>query len=275
MTVSFDASEINNWSDTAEAAHRLPELIRRLVLATLSESPVRIHMPSGSSVRLSGWDGLLEVRRGNAWVPDGVSAWEFSCNKGVTAKANEDYEKRSEDPLGLDMATTTFVFVTPRRWAGKWKWEKARRAEGLWADVRALDADDLVAWLEQSSKVTNWFAELIDKWSPDYEILERIEDRQIETKSEIASGLHDLTAKMQTLSDSIVPPDPEAVTDQAYDVLSTRIDSARDLLRKGLNRGSPLATRRDARRYGRPAGRSQVPSCHELGSLRAGQRQDR
>ena len=59
MTPSFDASEIDHWPDTAETAHKLPELIRRLVLATLTEPPSRIDMPRGSSVRMSGWDGLL------------------------------------------------------------------------------------------------------------------------------------------------------------------------------------------------------------------------
>ena len=216
----------------------LPELIQKLVLATLPESPSRINMPSGSSVRLSGWDGFLEVERGNAWIPDGVSAWEFSCRKGVPTKANEDYEKRSAGPLGLDMATTTFVFVTTRRWTGKSKWERDRRAEGRWCDVRVLDADDLVAWIEQSPDVTNWFAELIGKWSPDYEILERVEDRQIETKSEIESGFSAMTAKIQSLSDSLVASagvaDPKAEHDQEHQILSAKIDSARDLIKRGL-----------------------------------------
>ena len=234
MTVSFDASEINNWSDTDSSSTRLPELVRKLVLATLPEFPKRIHMPSGSSVRLSGWDGFLEVGQGNAWVPDGVSGWEFSCEKGVTSKANRDYGKRTADSLGLDKATTTFVFATPRRWAGKLEWEWNHRAEGLWRDVRALDADDLVVWLEQSPEVTNWFAEMVGKWSQSYEILERIEDRQIESRSEVVSGLSDLNEQVKYLSDSIVAPGAEVELDQEYQKLSTKIDSARDLVRKGL-----------------------------------------
>ena len=158
MTDSFDASEIDNWSDTAEATHRLPELILHLVLATLPEHPLRIDMPSGSSVRLPGWDGLLEVGRGNAWAPSGVSGWEFSCNKEVTSKANDDYEKRTADPLGLDKAAASFVFATSRRWNGKRQWVRERREEGKWQDVRAYDADDLAIWLDESPEVTRWFA---------------------------------------------------------------------------------------------------------------------
>ncbi len=38
------------------------------------------------------------------------------------------------------------------------------RAEGLWAHVRTLDADDLVAWLEEApEEVAIWFARLIRK----------------------------------------------------------------------------------------------------------------
>ena len=199
MTVSFDASEINNWSDTADAEHKLPELIRRLVLATLPEPPSRIDMPSGSSVRLSGWDGLLEVGRGNAWAPSGVSGWEFSCDKGVTSKANDDYEKRTADPLGLKMTTATFVFVTPRRWMGKRQWERERHEEGKWRDVRAYDADDLVSWLQQSEEVTRWLIGVIYKRSFDYEAMNRIEDRQQETKDQVTAGFADIEVELQTL----------------------------------------------------------------------------
>ena len=37
------------------------------------------------------------------------------------------------------------------------------RQEGHWADVRALDADDLIAWLGQAPAVAGWFARLIGK----------------------------------------------------------------------------------------------------------------
>ena len=160
--ISFDPSEITNWSDNPDAPHRLPELIRRLILATVP-MPSSIDMPGGSSVNMSGWDGLLVSDYGNVWVPCGSSAWEFSCEKDSSRKATADYKKRTADPRGVDVSKTTFVFVTPRRWAGKGKWAKDSREEGQWADVRALDADDLVPWLEQATAVGHWFARLISK----------------------------------------------------------------------------------------------------------------
>ena len=162
--ISFDSSEIDNWSDKPDAHHRLPELIRRLVMATVP-MPSGIDIPSGSSVRLPGWDGLVDVEGGNAWVPSGLSAWELSCenSRSLRNKATADYRKRTANPQGVDIPSTAFVFATTRRWAGKREWARERREEGLWADVRAIDADDLVAWLEQTPDVSVWFARLIGK----------------------------------------------------------------------------------------------------------------
>ncbi len=93
----FDPSAIANWADQPEAAQQLPELIRRLILATV---PALSHLdiPGGSAVWLPGWDGLLTAEAGNAWAPDGSSAWEFGCGKDPTGKANGDYRKRTDEP---------------------------------------------------------------------------------------------------------------------------------------------------------------------------------
>ena len=122
-----------------------------------------IRMPSGSSLHLPGWDGLLHVQEGNAWVPSGSSAWEMSCDKNLKQKADSDYAKRTANPRGLNCAATTFVFATTRKWPGKERWAASHREEGGWSDVRALDADDFVAWLDQAPAVAHWFSRLIGK----------------------------------------------------------------------------------------------------------------
>ena len=160
--ITFDSSEIANWADKPDADHLLPDLIRRLILATVS-MPSLLDMPRGSSVWLPGWDGLLVTEEGNAWVPGGASAWEFSREKAPGSKATADYKKRTANQKGVDAPTTTFVFVTPRAWEGKDKWVKDRVKEGHWSDVQALNADDLVAWLGQAPAVAYWFARLIGK----------------------------------------------------------------------------------------------------------------
>ena len=160
--IRFDPSEIDNWADKPEASHQLPELVRLLILAT-APVPDLLRMPNGSSVRMPGWDGLLAVEGGNPCVPKGSSAWELSCENRIETKADSDYAKRTERPQRVDIAQTTFVFVTPRRWKGKDEWEEGHRRKGKWADVRALGADDLVAWLDQAPAVAGWFARLIGK----------------------------------------------------------------------------------------------------------------
>ena len=76
-------------------------------------------------------------------MPEGTSAWELGANKAVKGKADGDYEKRTAAPLGIKPSESTFVFVTPRRWANKSKWATERKKEEQWRDVRAYDADDL------------------------------------------------------------------------------------------------------------------------------------
>ena len=160
--IPFDSSDIVSWADKPDAPYVLPELVRRLVLATVP-LPGFLDMPSGSSVRLSGWDGLLSVSEGNLWIPGGVSAWELSCEKGPKGKADGDYEKRKENSQGEIASQTTFVFVSARRFRGKKAWANNRRQEGHWADVRTLDADDLTAWLGQAPAVAGWFGRKIGK----------------------------------------------------------------------------------------------------------------
>ena len=92
--ITFDSSEIVNWADKPDSNHELPELVRKLILATIPQAS-SISMLSGSSVRMPGWDGLLEVSEGNMWVPQGKSGWEFTCDKDSKQKADEDYENRT------------------------------------------------------------------------------------------------------------------------------------------------------------------------------------
>ena len=160
--IHFDPSEIANWADNPDGHYRLPELIRRLILATVP-IPSFLDMPSGSSVFEPGWDGLLSVVDGSTWVPNGNSGWEFSCARKPKNKADQEYAKRLAEPQGLDVSQSTFIFVTARKWNSKRQWVESRRADNKWADVKVLNASDLVAWLQQAPAVSNWFARLIGK----------------------------------------------------------------------------------------------------------------
>ncbi|NJO80300.1 MAG: hypothetical protein HC827_18510 [Cyanobacteria bacterium RM1_2_2] len=167
------ASDLNEWAIQAnrQAQEKLPELLRRLVHDTV-QRPRRVDFPSGDSIHMAGWDGVVEVSEGNSIVPDGYSVWEVSVREDRTAKATEDYQKRCTNPLGLNPAETTFVFVTSRRWRDKDSWAQEKTNEGIWAEVRAYDAVNLEQWLERAPNAHNWFARLLGKWTEDAQDLE-------------------------------------------------------------------------------------------------------
>lgn len=162
--ISFDARDLELWAGTHEARSQLPELVRRLILATTDrQERSELRFPSGSSVDQPGWDGWLCVSDGNTWVPAGQSGWEGSCEKGVKSKAQSDYENRLRKLDPEDAKDIEFVFVTPRLWGEKESWVKDRRGEGVWANVRVIDADDLIAWLDDAPAVAVWFAAKVNK----------------------------------------------------------------------------------------------------------------
>lgn len=152
-----DATDLVAWADRLDAQAFLPMLIRRLILATNAQVS-RVGVRCGEGVQLAGWDGIVIAESGNAFVPEGVSVWEMGTNQKIRQKAQDEYEKRTQDPKTVDPAQTTFVFVTPRRWSSKDVWTVERRAEGVWRNVCVYDADDLENWLENAPVVHIWLS---------------------------------------------------------------------------------------------------------------------
>jgi hypothetical protein len=155
--MKISATQLENWADTRDAQGMLPVLVRRLISATSTTTVLA--MPGGESVGLPGWDGLIEVAGGNAWVPDGRSYWELGCSGDVLKKARGDFAKRSSEINPENAAMGIFVFVSPRRWRGKAAWVKEASDRKIWKQVIALDADDMEIWLENAPAVALWFGE--------------------------------------------------------------------------------------------------------------------
>jgi len=153
------ADVLNFWAGRVTAPGEFPRLIRLLIRA-LAGSPKLIYFPADEAIRLSGYDGQLELSSSVSGLPEGLSVWELGTNENVKGKANEDYEKRTQDPKLVDQKNTSYVFVTPRKWPGKADWAKERSAEGHWKKVLAFDAEDLVQWLEAAPAVALWFGQL-------------------------------------------------------------------------------------------------------------------
>lgn len=153
------ADVLNLWAGRVTAPAELPRLVRLLIRA-LAGSPMLINFPADEAIRLSGYDGQLELSSGVSGLPEGLSVWELGTSQDVKGKANEDYQKRTQDPKGVDQKNTSYVFLTPRKWPGKADWAKERSAEGHWKRVLAFDAEDLVQWLEAAPAVALWFGQL-------------------------------------------------------------------------------------------------------------------
>lgn len=162
----IDAGDIKNWvhSKQRHCSETLPELVRRLIFATGASSSIQeIDFPAGDSIASGGWDGRLATSIVSPFFPTGISGWEIGTENSAGKKADADYKKRTTDPLGLRRKEATFVFVTPRLWPGRGKWQSAKRASRKWKDIRVVAADALEQWLDSAPAVALWLARQIGK----------------------------------------------------------------------------------------------------------------
>lgn len=156
----IDATDLKQWAFRRDCQDHLPLVVRRLIRAT-SPGISQILIPAGDSVHYSGWDGILDVNIGTEYIPEGYSVWEFSTNQKIKDKAEDDYQKRTNDALGVDRTAATYVFVTARVWADKDEWVAEKQRDGKWKDVRVYDATILEEWLEEAPAVGAWLAKYL------------------------------------------------------------------------------------------------------------------
>lgn len=164
------ADDLNSWpeNDAHDAQENFPRLIRHLLHETPGISEVSVR--AGNGVSAPGYDGVAQLDEAVSVLPSGSLRFEFGTNKDIDTKASKDYRKRAKQD---DAASHIFVFATPRRWSGKDKWLEERRSEGKFANVWALDADDLEAWLEISPSSHYWISEHLGKQPDEARTLEQ------------------------------------------------------------------------------------------------------
>lgn len=156
--LGIKANQIEDWVDhNILARTRLAVLLRTLVHST-GRTLTKVDFPGNDDAERSGWDGFVEADEGTPWIPVGRSGWEFGTNENIKTKADGDFDKSVKALEKSEREEMTFVFVTPRRWAGKTLWVEATKAKRLWKDVRVYDASDLEQWIEQSLPGQAWFA---------------------------------------------------------------------------------------------------------------------
>ena len=159
----LDAADLCEWANRRDGQSGLPQLIDMLVLASAGADAQR-HFPAGESVQRGGWDGTCQSPRAIDYVPAGFSGWELTVQReNIAKKAQDDFDKRADAGDSASRAATTFVFAVMRSWPGKDAWAAKQRDRGIFADVRALDVDDLVHWLNAYPVVQQWVAEKIGK----------------------------------------------------------------------------------------------------------------
>lgn len=153
------ADEITQWitSQRITARSRFAVFLRILVHST-GRNLTKVDFPGNEDAERPGWDGWVEATEAMPWIPDGRSGWELGTNTDIKGKADGDFDKSVAACDEMSRKETTFVFVTPRRWAGKGAWVDAQRRKNLWKDVRVYDCVDLEQWLEQSIPGQIWLA---------------------------------------------------------------------------------------------------------------------
>ncbi len=156
--LQIKANKIESWASTTLSARtRLAVLLRTLVHST-GKNLISVDFPGNDDAERAGWDGRVDADEGNPWIPRGLSGWEFGVNANPKGKADCDFAKSVKATPEAERTAMTFVFVTPRRWAGKTAWITGAKAKGQWRDVRAYDVADLEQWLEQSLPGQAWLA---------------------------------------------------------------------------------------------------------------------
>ncbi|MFV8332099.1 hypothetical protein [Flavobacterium sp. GSP14] len=160
----LNTNDIENWANTVDCKYHLPHVLRKLILATVDNEAIKsICFPYGEDVQTGGFDGELATETQNMFVPLGESVWEFGTTTAKGKKANEDYEKRKQNPLGKNPSDTTYINVNAKKYRDKNQWVIEKKSEGFWKDVKYYDAVDIEQWLELAPTVELWLAEKLRK----------------------------------------------------------------------------------------------------------------
>lgn len=152
------------WLDAMSKQHQrdfqelLPELVKKLIINSCT-SISSIRMPHGDDIWALGFDGVVDCSEGNRYVPAGRSVWEFGTNENTLQKINDDYQKRTQNPLGSKIEETSFCLVTPKVWAYPQTITTWEAEHTDWKLVKIYDASVLCDWIEQTPVVCAWLLE--------------------------------------------------------------------------------------------------------------------
>lgn len=190
------AREIDQWADSPQGKVLLPELIGRLVRATVPLDDLRkCDFASEAETHRPGYDGTTVTEKGTPYVPAGVAFWELGCDANPQKKAEDDYLKRigeHEERVQAgetdDISKAAYVAVTGRDWhdkkprikktakgskrktatkptapRGMAEWAKVKTKEKRFRTVEAYDSNRIEQWLQEAPAVALWLAKQMGK----------------------------------------------------------------------------------------------------------------
>lgn len=165
MNNRLSASELDSWAkdNPRRAQELLPELVLRLVLRT-STQITECNIPIEKAIQYGGYDGVLVSEEKTRYFPQGKSVWEFGTNEASLSKFEADIQKRTKNPLGVNIPETTFIFATLKIWNHKKSIEELlneSRKKYPWKDIRIIDGCQIAIWLQEFPAVEAWLAENI------------------------------------------------------------------------------------------------------------------
>ena len=167
MLNRISATELDNWSrnNPRQAQEILPELVIRLVLAT-SDKIIRHNFSIEKGIQYAGYDGVLESEEKSNFFPKGKSVWECGTDENLIQKFDDDIKKRTQNPLGVDIVSTTFIFVTLKLWNHRKSIEEKineSKSKYHWSDIQIFDASKMCLWIEKCPAVSNWMFSVMGK----------------------------------------------------------------------------------------------------------------
>ena len=131
------ANKIDEWANTTDCRTKLPLLIRKLIYESINDLS-RCKFPSlEQTTSSSGFDGILESNEKTQYIPKGISVWEMGCNIDKKGKADEDYDKRKNNPLDTNPKETVYIQVSPRKWKDEKikEWCNEKNQDKFWKKV--------------------------------------------------------------------------------------------------------------------------------------------
>lgn len=168
------------------AQELFPELIRKLIVASLNKNG-NPHFPSGASIYVHGWDGIVKNNlNNNSFVPIGDSYWEIGTNKNAFSKIEKDYNKRITDSTITLKKNYSYISVVGQNMDSKKKdeLEKKLSKHPIFKTVIIYDANDIENWIESHFDIAIWFMKQIG---------EKINQYNIKTLSEAWNEIHEST----------------------------------------------------------------------------------